>query len=149
VVVRIQVQDTFHGAALTQIVEHPSFKALNRVPGGKYGHYEINNRARLFIKYANTMGPDFRFTLSPDDMAWIRFVDEDHTYEVFVVLVCGHDSICAVNVEELDAVLATDETKSQQIWVRSEPSKSMRFGGPNGALSRTIPHSRFPGDLLV
>ena len=36
---KIQQKDYFHGAALTQIVEHESFKALNKADS-KYGHYK-------------------------------------------------------------------------------------------------------------
>ena len=45
---KIQKMDMFHGAALTQIVEHPSFKALNKADE-KYGHYQINHDRRISI----------------------------------------------------------------------------------------------------
>lgn len=47
---KIQDQDLYHGAALTQIVEHASFKALNR-GSEKYGHYLVNKDQHVFIKY--------------------------------------------------------------------------------------------------
>ena len=44
---KIQTQDLYHGAVLTQITEHPSFKALNKADT-LYGHYLVNHDTRLF-----------------------------------------------------------------------------------------------------
>jgi len=46
---KIQHKDLFHGAALTQLVEHNSFKALNKADD-KYGHYLVNTDRRLLVK---------------------------------------------------------------------------------------------------
>lgn len=67
---KIQAKDFFHGAALTQIVEHPSFKALNKA-SDKYGHCLVNKDIRVFVKYSNTDQP-WQFTLNPDDSAATR-----------------------------------------------------------------------------
>ncbi len=48
---KIQEQDIYHGAALTQIAEHESFKALNK-GSERYGHYLINADCHVFIKYS-------------------------------------------------------------------------------------------------
>jgi hypothetical protein len=48
---KIQEQDIYHGPGLVQIVEHKSFKALNRA-SSKYGHYLINTDRHVFAKYS-------------------------------------------------------------------------------------------------
>lgn len=61
---KIQEQDRFHGAALTQIVEHKSFKALNRA-SAKYGHYLVNADRHVFTKYSKATRSPWSFTFQP------------------------------------------------------------------------------------
>ncbi len=42
--------DLYHGPALTQIVHHDSFKAINKATT-KYGHYLVNTDRHVFVKY--------------------------------------------------------------------------------------------------
>jgi hypothetical protein len=145
--VKIQQQDLFHGAALTQVVEHPSFKALNKAPDGKYGHYVLNSDKRLFLKYTTGDGPDYRFTLSKEEVAAIR-KDQAGGHSVFAVLVCGAETICAVSADQLWTVADKKPKGSQQVWVRSYAGKSMRFGGRQDELPHVIPHNSFPRVVL-
>jgi hypothetical protein len=68
---KIQEKDLFHGAALTQIVEHESFKALNKADE-KYGHYQVNHDRRLLVKHSkatsNTGTQTWSFSFKPDDI---------------------------------------------------------------------------------
>jgi hypothetical protein len=145
--VKIQQQDLFHGAALTQVVEHPSFKALNKAPDGKYGHYVLNNDKRLFLKYTTGDGPDYWFTLSKDEVAAIK-KDQAGGHTVFAVLVCSDETICAVPADKLWDVADKNPKGNQQVWVRSEAGKSMRFGRGQYELPHVIPHNSFPRVVL-
>jgi hypothetical protein len=58
---KIQEQDIYHGPALMQIVEAPSFKALNKTDDGIYGHYAVNKNHRLFVKYATARVSPWKF----------------------------------------------------------------------------------------
>lgn len=58
---KIQKKGSNHGVALTQIVEHPSFKALNKADE-KFGHYQINHDTRILIRYRSGNSP-WTFTL--------------------------------------------------------------------------------------
>lgn len=144
---KIQQQDLFHGAALMQAVEHPSFKALNKAPDGKYGHYVLNNDTRLFVKYTTGDGPDYWFTLSKQDVAAIR-KDQADGYRAFAVLVCGGETICAVRAEDLWNVADARPSGGQQVWVRSDFGKSMRFGHGQDQLPHAIAHQSFPEVVL-
>ena len=74
---KIQVHDRLHGAALTQIVEHPRFKSLNKATK-EYGHYLINDDRRLWVKYLSNNGGTWRFGFSPDEVLRIQVDGEDH-----------------------------------------------------------------------
>lgn len=89
---RIQDQDLFHGAALTQLVEHPSFKALNK-KSGTYGHYLLNQDRQLFVKYA-TGKQTWQFTFSPAEVALMH--DHGSQRATEVILVCGQETICSL-----------------------------------------------------
>ena len=144
---KIQQQDLFHGAALTQIVEAPNFKALNKAADSKYGHYVLNNDTRFFVKYSTARGPIFRFSLSPGDATAIR-QDEDSGHRVFLVLVCGKSTVCPVASTDLWIVADRTPGGIQQLWVEANAGKSMRFGKGDAMLSHTIPHNAFPAALL-
>jgi hypothetical protein len=144
---KIQQQDLFHGAALMQVVEAPKFKALNKAADGKYGHYVLNNDTRLLVKYSTQSGPSFQFSLSTDDVKVIK-KDEAAGHRVFVVLVCGKETICPVSSTDLWVVACDTATGAQQIWVRADDGKSMRFGKGGYELTKTIPHNSFPNVVL-
>ena len=53
--------------ALTQIVEHPSFKALNKADE-KYGHYLVNANIHLLVKYSSPSSSPWQFTFNESDL---------------------------------------------------------------------------------
>jgi len=143
---RIQEKDTYHGAALTQVVEHKSFKALNRATT-KYGHYLINTDRALFVKYRKPNKSPWQHTMSEDDIAAIA-TEIKKNKSVFLCLVCGTTTVCALDSKEIQTVLDLDPAGQQ--WIRVEIPKggSCHVSGTNGKLKRTIPHSSFPDKLF-
>lgn len=76
---RIQEQDLYHGAALTQIVESSEFTALNRDPG-KYGLYVVNHDRALLVKHAAKPRSDGRyaFTFSVAELKALKAQERQH-----------------------------------------------------------------------
>ena len=68
---KVQRQDVFHGIALTQLVEHPSFIALNKA-SGKHRHYLLNQDRRLFVKYTRIDDPPWQFVFNKAELGAIR-----------------------------------------------------------------------------
>ena len=100
---KIQQKDYYHGAALTQIVEHKSFKALNKADE-KYGHYKINHDVRLMIKItSNERGP-WQFTANTSDILTIK-EDIQSGDQFFMCLVCGLNTICLLDSEQVQELL--------------------------------------------
>jgi hypothetical protein len=62
---KIQEQDFYHGPALMQIVEHPSFKALNK-GSNRYGHYLVNADCHVFVRYSKAEGDAWSFTFTQE-----------------------------------------------------------------------------------
>jgi hypothetical protein len=139
---KIQEQHLYHGAALTQIAEHKSFKALNRA-SAKYGHYLINTDRHVFIKYRKNSTTPWQHILSADEMNSLIAACKMNEH-VLLCLVCGNVTICALDKTEIFTVL--DLTSTAQQWVKIEIPKggSCHVSGSNGALVKVVPHNSFP-----
>ena len=144
---KIQDQDSYHGAALIQIVEDPSFKALNKTDA-KYGHYTVNTDRRLFVKYLKKRNTPWRFTLQPDETTAIRH-DIASGQRTFICLVCGRATICCLSQEELEQVIDLAAEKPQWIAVDIPPGGSQHVSGSAGRLPRTVPHNAFPSKVIA
>ena len=143
---KIQPKDVYHGAALTQIVEHDSFKALNKA-SSKYGHYTVNDDRQLFLKYLTTGRSSWRFIFSEDELAAIRRGVRGSA-TTFVCLVCARSTVCCLDENELQDLIDLTSRGSQWIWVQVPRGGSQHVSGSIGDLSHTIPHNSFPAKVL-
>lgn len=143
---KVQTQDLYHGAVLTQITEHPSFKALNKADS-IYGHYLINHDTRLFVKYLTKRNSPWNFKFSAAELQAIQS-DMDLTGNVHLCLVCGQETICALNRQEFSILLDFTSSESQSIIVEVPEGGSMRVKGTVGNLGRTLRHNSFPDKLF-
>jgi hypothetical protein len=143
---KIQDQDLYHGAALTQIVEHASFKALNR-GSEKYGHYLVNKDQHVFIKYRTAGGTSWTFTMQGDELKAIRDQINGKS-RVFLCLVCGDVTVCALDQDQIASVIDLKSSTSQWIKVTVPAGKSCRVSGSQGSLQRVIPHNSFPEKIF-
>lgn len=141
---KIQQKDYYHGTALTQIVEHKSFKALNKADE-KYGHYKINHDVRLMIKItSNERGP-WQFTANTSDILTIK-EDIQSGDQFFMCLVCGLNTICLLDSEQVQELL--DLSLEEQQWIRVRNTGSLRVSSSKGKLKGTIPHNAFPNKVF-
>jgi hypothetical protein len=139
---KIQEQDVYHGPALMQIVEDPSFKALNRA-SKRYGHYLVNTDRHVFTKYRRTKRSPWQFVFTPDELSAISTAISADGH-VFVCLVCGHSTICALTADEVAQVIDVTATSQQSIRVEVPSGGSCRVSGSIGKLKKTVPHNSFP-----
>ena len=144
---KIQQKDLFHGAALTQLTEHASFKALNKADK-KYGHYMVNTNRRLMVKLtAKEHGP-WQFTFQPDDLDTLRSDFATRNNKTFVVLVCGETTICLLNRQDFKVVVDINATSAQ--WIRVDiPRARMSVRGSKGELTHSIAHNSFPDTVFL
>ena len=137
----------FHGAALIAIVEDPTFTALNKASDA-YGHYKVNETAKLWIKYAKTpsrqqAGDVYQFSFSPDDLQAIK-ADRVRGGRILIPLVCGDELICCLTREELfSRIPAPIKQTSVRVMRLSKPGTQPRVL-IEGAEELTVPSSRYP-----
>lgn len=142
---KIKQKDLFHGAALTQLTEHPSFKALNKADT-KYGHYMVNTDRRLMVKHTEKSSGPWTFTFQPDDLNTLQS-DIASGFRTFVVLVCEKVTICLLR--ESDFLKLIDLNNPAPQWIKVEvPKASMRVRGSRGSLTHAVAHKNFPDDVF-
>jgi hypothetical protein len=142
---KIQQKNYYHGAALTQIIEHKSFKALNKADE-KYGHYKINHDIRLMVKITSAADEPWKFTVNESDLAIIE-EDINSGDQFFLCLVCGLDTICLLDCNQVQELL--DISLRQQQWLRIKNTGSLRACSARTELSHTIPHNAFPDKMFT
>ncbi len=143
---KIQTMHLYHGAVLTQITEHPAFKALNKVEP-LYGHYLVNHDTRIIVKYLNRPTTAWSFQFSVKELQAIR-ADLKLTHNVYLCLVCGQETICALNNEEFSGLIDIDADTRQSIAVDVPEGGSMHVQGDEGRLQNVVHHNSFPGKLF-
>jgi hypothetical protein len=139
---KIKDQHVYHGAALAQIVEFESFKALNKVDE-KYGHYLVNTNRRLVLKYA-TAGQPWKFTFSVEDLQILAEDVDLKRVSVFVVLVCAHETVCVLTSDQFMSVIDIYDPRQQAVSVHFPAGGGMRVDGSLGRLRSVVPHTAFP-----
>lgn len=84
----------YHGAALTQIAEFPTFKAINAFEPKKgeksRSAFIVNHDTGIYLKYASKpVGPfkEYVFTFTESNLAELETLKAHHA-RVFIVLVC-------------------------------------------------------------
>lgn len=143
---KIQEKHIYHGAALTQIVEHASFKALNKVDD-RYGHYLVNRNRRLLVKYRTSSESPWQFSFPSSEVA-LMASDLEAGAKLFLCLVCGTETVAVLDEEEVRTVLNLESTGQQWVSVELPPGSSLRARGSAGNLPRTIPHKAFPRKIF-
>lgn len=144
---KVQEQDQYHGIALTQIVEHKSFKALNRA-SSKYGHYLVNTDRHVFLKYRTSNKSPWTFIFQVDELKAIA-AEAKSDRKVFVALVCGVSTVCALDIDQVYELIDIFVESGQQfIRVEVPHAGSCHVSGSIGSLKRTVPHNSFPNKVF-
>lgn len=145
---KIREPDIYYGCVLTQIIEHASTTHISKLDGAK-GLYEINGDRQILIKYSTAEDREWRFSFRRAEIANIK-PNEAHTL-FFLVLVCGRQSICLLDVNAIQGLLPENEKKSQSIVVNFDGNSRMHIRNEKDdieLLPRIVSHKAFPAKLL-
>jgi hypothetical protein len=74
--------------------------------------------------------------------------DHESSAKVFLCLVCGEETICARNYQEITTLIDLDSER-QEIYISVPPGGSIWVSGSKGDLPKTIRHNSFPEKLIV
>jgi len=106
---KINTDHLYHGAALTQIAEFPTFKAINPFVledgSNSRSAFIINTDTAVYIKYATKTTKAFGehiFTFTESHLSELTELQKHFKSRVFIALVClkAHE-ICVITIDEL------------------------------------------------
>jgi hypothetical protein len=111
---KIDKEDLYYGAAVLQVAEHKSFKAINRLPAPGLPHtYLINTDVGLHLKYASApVKGSYRFSFSAGHMEALEKLWSKMT-NLLVGLVCARAGQVAC-VRYLDLMLLHHKHQSKE-----------------------------------
>lgn len=102
----------YHGAALTQIAEHPQFTAINafKLPDGiSRSAFSVNNNIGVYLKYATEPKgkfDEYSFTFTTANLDEIKKLEKKFD-KVYAALVCVKDrEICCLPTTDLNNMVA-------------------------------------------
>jgi hypothetical protein len=105
---KINEDHLYHGAALTQIAEFPTFKAINAFEiGGEKSRsaFIVNHDTGVYLKYATKPNPAFKeyvFTFTQANLDELGKLKAQHP-SLFIVLVrYGAKEICTLTLEKFE-----------------------------------------------
>ena len=135
---KINDDHMYHGAALTQIAEHPVFKAIKAFwSNGKKSScaFRINDSTGIYVKYAGSprgAANEYIFTFTQAHLEELAELREPCT-SVFAVLVCiGAKAICALSYGQIMEFVKLrkagkgEDEDQYQIIVTAPPNKQFR-----------------------
>jgi hypothetical protein len=99
------------------------------------------------IKYRTNDGDSWQFTFKPEEIEALKEIARKGDL-IFVCLVCGQVTVCALSLEEAKELLSGKSKDQQSITVEAPPNASLRVWGSKGSLDKTIPHNSFPKRLF-
>jgi hypothetical protein len=163
---KIHDDHMYHGAALTQIAEHPRFTAINAFHhGGQSSRsgFLVNHDIGIYLKYATKKTKrfgEFFFTFNADHIAEIDALSQKAD-KVFIVFVCVQaEEICCIRRAELHSLIDLRERELghdediHTVLVTVPTGKSCRVymnapGERKKSLGEIIvPRNRFPNAIF-
>lgn len=127
----------YHGAALTQIAEHPQFTAINAFKltnGISRSAFSVNNNIGVYLKYATEpkgQFDEYTFTFTTSNLDEIKELETKFD-KVYTALVCVKDrEICCLPTTDLNRMVAARKaakkaTESQYVII-ARLQKAGRF----------------------
>jgi hypothetical protein len=159
---RINDDHLYHGAALTQIAEFPTFKAINAFSANgekSRSAFIVNHDTGIYLKYATSptkRWKEYVFTFTETHLAELEALKSHHA-RVFIVLVCRKaKEICVLTLDEFEKHRALREKAKgakephYQILVTVPKGKSFRVYMNAPGQKKTmlkdqkVPRSDFP-----
>jgi len=161
---KINDDHLYHGAALIQIAEYPTFKAINpfKLDNGSNSRssYVINTDTVVYLKYASKPkknSNEYLFTFTEPHLKELKDLEKKFKSKVFVVLICleAHE-ICALTLAELNEhikgreIAKGESEPNYQIVISVNAGKAFRVymndpGKRNKALKKqTVKRNHFP-----
>lgn len=135
---KINDDHLYHGAALTQVAEHPQFTAINAFDSGQgisRSSFLINHDVGLYLKYAskpNKPYSEYLFTFTKSHLKELAAVS-NKSKKTFIALICVKDrQVCCLSLDEIVEIISERKKakgaseKSYSVLVTCPKGKKLR-----------------------
>jgi hypothetical protein len=130
----IDKQAYYRGAAIFQLLHDERTVTIRPLRPG----FLINDEVFSLIKYTARVTSPWHFTFSPAER---NAIDQHRDHPVVIALVCGGDGVCAVLLDDVNAILDDPPT---WISVSRKVNKRYKVNGSAGEMVRKVPRNRWP-----
>lgn len=164
---KINDDHLYHGAALTQVAEHTSFKAINSFASNdarSRSAFLINRDIGLYLKYASEAKgtyDEFIFTFSQEHLGELAIVRQQNA-KVFIGLICvSARQICGISYDTLLSMIAErkrlkgGDEATYTVLVTADKGKRFRaYMSPPGKkkekiCEQVVPRDAFPDIIFT
>jgi len=132
----IAKREFYHGVAFVRLLED---KRCQTVRKDEFG-YVVNDDVFIFLKYSTKARSPWRFTFVPEEVEQLNFRAGSFR-EIFIVMICGGDGICAVSWCNACILLGS---KAGWIAVKRKFDEEYAVAGPMDELRRKVALNTWP-----
>ena len=143
----VKEQEFYHGAVLNRLFKTKKSLNISVFPNNTNCAYVINKKVGIYIKFSGKKISPWRFSFykhQQDDLQIMKNL----LPHVFLILVCWHDGIIAINFKDLKKVL--DHVHDDVEWLSASRLKREKYSikGSDGKLKFKIAESDYPKKIL-
>jgi hypothetical protein len=154
----------YYGIALSEIALYPVATSINAICD-KEGLFKVSDNRYVFMKYSASALPLWNFIFKAEDIEILNrqvgnvnffynnddkddFIFDDPKNQLFLILICGQETICCLDREHLLEILDLENrvAKNQSITITYENNDQLVLTGIMGSLLQPITNA-FPKDI--
>lgn len=128
----------YHGSAFAELIDESKVPiTLFRPDLSSNAIYVLNDSIGLYMKHSVKRLAPWRFTFHKEHVQEISKLLKSFKI-TFIVLICGRDTMCVIDPEEIQTLLPINKPEGAWISVRTRHNTMLTVEGSAGALKRKI-----------
>jgi hypothetical protein len=132
----------YHGSAIAELLDDAEEPiSISRYDLNNNAVYILNSKIALFIKHSTKRIAPWRFSFAPEHLL-VYFELQEKYQHIFVVLVCGNDSVAVINANQFSKLIDVHSLENSWISVTTSHNTSMQVEGSFGALKTKLLKSK-------
>jgi hypothetical protein len=132
----------YHGSAFAELIDESAVPiTLFRPDLSNNAVYKLNDTIGLYLKHSVKRISPWRFTFHKEHVIELSKLISDFEH-VYLVLICGRDSIAVVESDEIKTLLPISSPEASWVSVQTGHNTMLTVEGSAGNLKRKIRKSK-------
>jgi hypothetical protein len=133
---------SYHGSAFTDLIDESSIPIkLFRPNLLNNSYYLLDDEIALYVKHSTKRLTPWRFTFHADHVRDLAEILQEREF-IFLVLICGRDSIAVIDKDEITRILPLEKPSLSWVSVQTSHNTSLTVEGTSGVLKRKLRKSK-------